>query len=67
MAIYQRILLAVDLAPDSLLIGQRAQALSVALGAELRMIHVVEPIPPVAPIPPDPIVGLADQPNQDLS
>jgi universal stress protein A len=56
MAIYQRILLAVDLAPDSLLIGQRAQALSVALGAELGMIHVVEPIPPVAPIPPDPIV-----------
>jgi hypothetical protein len=55
MAVYQRILLAVDLATDSLLIGQRARALAAALDAELEMIHVVEPVPPVVPIPPDPI------------
>jgi universal stress protein A len=56
MAVYQRILLAVDLTPDSLLIGQRARALAAALDVELEIIHVVEPIPPVAPIPADPVV-----------
>lgn len=53
MAIYRRILLAVDLTPDSLIVGQRAQALAAALGAALEIIHVVEPVPIVAPIPPD--------------
>jgi universal stress protein A len=56
MAVYQRILLAVDLTTDSLLIGQRARALAAALDAELRIIHVVEPVLPVAPIPADPVV-----------
>jgi universal stress protein A len=56
MALYRRILLAVDLTPDSRLIGQRARALATALDAELSIIHVVEVIPPVAPIPPDPVV-----------
>jgi len=58
MAVYQRILLAVDLSPDSLLIGQQARALAGALDAELRMIHVVEQMLPVAPIPPDPVVPI---------
>lgn len=56
MAIYGRMLLAVDLTPDSLLIGQRARALATALGAELEMIHVIEPVAPVVPIPPEPVV-----------
>jgi universal stress protein A len=53
MALYQRILLAVDLSPDSFLLGQRARALAADLHAELEIIHVVEPLPIVAPIPPD--------------
>ena len=56
MSVYQRILLAVDLSPDSLLIGQRARVLAAALEAELEIIHVVEPVPPVVPIPPDAVV-----------
>jgi universal stress protein A len=55
MAVYQRILLAVDLAPESRLVGERARAVASAVQAELGIIHVIEPIPPVAPIPPDPI------------
>ncbi|MDB6046630.1 MAG: hypothetical protein JWM63_5181 [Gammaproteobacteria bacterium] len=61
MAVYQRILLAVDLTPDSLSIGQRARALAAALDAELRIINVVEPVPPVVPIPPDGVVPLTTQ------
>ena len=37
MAVYQRILLAVDLTPESLLIGHRARALAEALDGELEM------------------------------
>jgi universal stress protein A len=55
MAIYSQILLAVDLTPDSLWIGQRGRALAAALSGELWILHVVEPIPPVVPIPPEPI------------
>jgi universal stress protein A len=56
MAVYQRILLAVDLTPESLLIGHRARALAEALDGELGIVSVVEPIPTVAPIPPDAVV-----------
>ncbi len=55
MPVYRRILLAVDLAPESLLIGRRAQELAAALNAPLAIIHVVESVPALAPIPPDPI------------
>jgi universal stress protein A len=55
MAVYHRILLAVDLSPDSRLIGQRARALALALDSDLEVIHVVEPVPVTAPIPPDAI------------
>jgi universal stress protein A len=51
-AVYQRILLAVDLAPDSHLIGQRARAIADVLGAELYIVHVIEPLAPPPPIPP---------------
>jgi universal stress protein A len=56
MAVYQRILLAVDLSKDSLVIGQRARALASALNAQLQIVHVVEPVPIVPPMPPDPVV-----------
>jgi universal stress protein A len=56
MAVYRRILLAVDLSADSAFIGRRARALAAALGGTLDVIHVVEPVPPVAPIPPDAVL-----------
>jgi universal stress protein A len=56
MAIYQHILLAVDLTPQALQIGYRARALAEALDAELEIFSVVEPISTAAPIPPDAVV-----------
>jgi universal stress protein A len=45
MPIYRRILLAVDLTADSREIGARARELAGALGAELEVLHVIEPLP----------------------
>jgi universal stress protein A len=45
MSIYSRILLAVDLNPDSITIGRRARDLAAVLGAELTVLHVVEYVP----------------------
>jgi universal stress protein A len=45
MAIYSRILLAVDLNSDSITIGKRARDLAAVLGAELTVLHVVEYVP----------------------
>jgi universal stress protein A len=59
MALYHRILLAVDLSADSLRIAQRARTLASVLDAELQIIHVVEPIPIVPPMPPDPVVPVS--------
>jgi universal stress protein A len=53
MATYSRILLPVDLTPASWLVGQRARELASALGAQLQLLHVAEPIAPVVPMPPD--------------
>jgi universal stress protein A len=53
--VYGRILLAVDLTAESREIGRRARALADALGAELKVITVVEPVPIVTPIPPEPV------------
>jgi universal stress protein A len=50
MGIYRHILLAVDLTPDSLQIAQRAKAVAQTHGAELDVLHVVEPLPLVAPL-----------------
>ena len=49
MSIYSRILLAVDLNPDSITIGRRARDLADVLGAQLTVLHVVEymPVEPV--------------------
>jgi universal stress protein A len=57
MSVYRRILLAVDLSTDSLRIGQRARELASTLGAELEILHVIEPLPLEAPIPPEPVVA----------
>ena len=45
MAIYRRILVAVDLTDDSREIGARARVLAADLGAELEILHVIEPLP----------------------
>jgi len=45
MAVYDRILLVVDLTADSLEIGRRAKALADCCGAGLSLLHVVEYVP----------------------
>jgi universal stress protein A len=45
MVSYRRILVAVDLTDDSREIGTRACALAADLGAEIEIIHVIEPLP----------------------
>lgn len=45
MAIYSRILLAVDLTEDSEAIAVQARELAAACGAELSILHVVEYVP----------------------
>jgi universal stress protein A len=45
MQVYRRILVAVDLKDDSLIIGRRAQALATVFGAEIGFLHVVEFVP----------------------
>ena len=45
MAVYSRILLAVDLTDDSESIAVRARELAVTCGAELSILHVVEYVP----------------------
>jgi len=44
MAPYRRILVAIDLTEESQLVAERARALATAFGAELSLIHVVEPL-----------------------
>jgi universal stress protein A len=50
MAIYRNILLAVDLTADSVQIAERAKTVATTCGAELDVVHVVEPLPLVAPL-----------------
>ena len=44
MSQYQKILVAIDLSEDSTPVVQRAHALAEANGAELHLIHVIEPL-----------------------
>ncbi len=44
MSQYNRLLVAVDLSEDSALVVQRARAISDNNGAELHLIHVIEPL-----------------------
>jgi universal stress protein A len=53
MAVYRKILLAVDLTADSHAIGLRARALADALGAGLQIVHVIEPVPLITSMPPN--------------
>jgi universal stress protein A len=55
MAVYQRIVLAVDLTEESRYVGNRGRNLATALGAELELLHVVEPVPMIVPAP-EPVV-----------
>ena len=45
MALYRRILLAVDLSEDSLAVGRTRAGARQALGAEVELLHVVEFVP----------------------
>jgi universal stress protein A len=50
MANYRHILLAVDLTADSVQIAERAKTVAAMNGAELDVLHIVEPLPLVAPL-----------------
>jgi universal stress protein A len=50
MASYRHILLAVDLTADSVQIAERAKTVAAMNGAELDVLHIVEPLPLVAPL-----------------
>jgi universal stress protein A len=50
MGAYRKILVAVDLSPDSIQIVQRARELAAIHGADMEMLHVVEPLPLVTPL-----------------
>lgn len=66
MALYARILLAVDLTHHSQSVGERARALAAALGAELHVVHVVEPIMPVPTMSPDPVAPITVNTEAEL-
>jgi len=44
MSNYQRVLLAVDLTEESISVAERARALAERNGAELHVVHVIEPL-----------------------
>src|SRR5262252_2601076 len=50
MGPYRKILLAVDLTADTTQIAERAKALADSQGAELELLHVIEPLPLVTPL-----------------
>jgi universal stress protein A len=53
---YRRILVAVDLTEDSVKVAECGRMLAAALGSDLELIHVLEPLPVAAPIPPEPVL-----------
>ena len=65
MTVYQRILLAVDLTEESEYLGGKARELAGALGAQLELLHVVEPVPPVVTAGPE-AVPIAMQTTDEL-
>lgn len=44
MSVYHRILLAVDLTEESVQVGQAATRLAAAFGAQLHVLHAIEPL-----------------------
>lgn len=55
MAIYNRIVAAVDLQEDALRVARHARDLANTLGAELKLVHVVPPMLIATPMPPEPV------------
>ncbi len=55
MALYTRILVAIDLEANSLQVARHARDLASALGAELHLVHVVRPVLISTPMPPQPV------------
>lgn len=50
MGAFRKILVAVDLSPDSVQIAERARSIAATHGAQIEMLHVVEPLPLVTPL-----------------
>ncbi|HUL82795.1 MAG TPA: universal stress protein [Gammaproteobacteria bacterium] len=50
MGPYRKILLAVDLTADTAQIAERAKAVAASEGAEIELLHVIEPVPLVTPL-----------------
>lgn len=65
MSIYRRVLLAVDLTADSVPIAERAKAVAQLHGAEIDVVHVVEPLPLVAPLDAPEVLSPAALETQD--
>jgi len=66
MAIYKRILLAVDLTENTQRLAERAKALADTFGAELRLIHVLEPIAFGTPMTAEAVAPLPVEAQQEL-
>lgn len=54
---YRRILVAVDVTESSVKVAACGRMLAAALGADLEMLTVVEPLPVAAPIPPEAVTA----------
>jgi universal stress protein A len=50
MGTYRKILLAVDLTAETVQIAERAKTLAKNQGAEIELLHVIEPVPLVTPL-----------------
>jgi universal stress protein A len=66
MALYRSILIAVDLSENSDAIARHGHAMARVLGADVRLIHVVPPLPVAATIPPEPVVPAIVQTDAEL-
>lgn len=66
MSVYKRILLAVDMSEDTPRIAQRARALADTFGAELHLLHVVEPMPLITPVTAEPMIPTDTQAQQQV-
>jgi universal stress protein A len=63
---YRRILVAVDLTENSVRIAECGRVLAAALGSDLEMVHVVEPLPLAVPIPPEAVTPVLLETQDEL-
>ena len=63
---YRHILVACDLTTASVRLSERARMLASTLGADIELLHVVEPLAPTAPIPPESTAPAFIQTQQEL-